>query len=70
MEEILNAIPHRPPFLFVDRIIEITGTKIKTTKEIRSDEQSSKAIIQDNQSCLERLSVNPFSKQVQSCSPK
>ena len=38
MEEILNAIPHRPPFLFVDRIIEITDTKIKTTKEIMSDE--------------------------------
>jgi 3-hydroxyacyl-[acyl-carrier-protein] dehydratase len=38
MEEILNAIPHRPPFLFVDRIIELSGTKIKTRKEIRSDE--------------------------------
>jgi 3-hydroxyacyl-[acyl-carrier-protein] dehydratase len=38
MEEILNAIPHRPPFLFVDKIVEISGTKIKTTKEIRPDE--------------------------------
>jgi 3-hydroxyacyl-[acyl-carrier-protein] dehydratase len=38
MEEILNAIPHRPPFLFVDRIVEVSGTKIKTTKEIRPDE--------------------------------
>ncbi len=38
MEEILNAIPHRPPFLFVDRIVEISGTKIKTIKEIRPDE--------------------------------
>ena len=38
MEEILNAIPHRPPFLFVDRIVEVSGTKIKTTKEIRLDE--------------------------------
>ena len=38
MEEILNAIPHRPPFLFVDKIVELSGTKIKTTKEIRSDE--------------------------------
>ena len=38
MEEILNAIPHRPPFLFVDRIVELSGTKIKTMKEIRSDE--------------------------------
>jgi len=38
MEEILNAIPHRPPFLFVDRIVELGGTKIRTTKEIRLDE--------------------------------
>jgi 3-hydroxyacyl-[acyl-carrier-protein] dehydratase len=38
MEEILDAIPHRPPFLFVDRIVEISGTKIKATKEIRPDE--------------------------------
>jgi len=38
MEEVLNAIPHRPPFLFVDRIVEISGTKIKTAKEIKPDE--------------------------------
>jgi 3-hydroxyacyl-[acyl-carrier-protein] dehydratase len=38
MEEILNALPHRPPFLFVDRIVELSGTKIKTTKEIKPDE--------------------------------
>jgi len=38
MEEVLNAIPHRPPFLFVDRITEFSGTKIRTTKEIRPDE--------------------------------
>jgi 3-hydroxyacyl-[acyl-carrier-protein] dehydratase len=38
MEEILNAIPHRPPFLFVDRIVELSGTKIKTSKEIKHDE--------------------------------
>ena len=38
MEEVLNAIPHRPPFLFVDKITEFSGAKIRTTKEIRSDE--------------------------------
>jgi len=38
MEEILNAIPHRPPFLFVDRIVELTDTKIKTAKDIKTDE--------------------------------
>jgi len=38
MEEILNAIPHRPPFLFVDRIVELSATRIKTSKDIRPDE--------------------------------
>lgn len=38
MEQILNAIPHRPPFLFVDRIVELSTTRIKTSKEIRPDE--------------------------------
>jgi 3-hydroxyacyl-[acyl-carrier-protein] dehydratase len=38
MEEILNAIPHRAPFLFVDRIVEISGTKIKTIKEVKPDD--------------------------------
>ena len=38
MEEILNAIPHRPPFLFVDKIVELTATKIRTSKEIKPDE--------------------------------
>jgi len=38
MEEILNAIPHRPPFLFVDKIVEISGTKIRTVKEIKPDD--------------------------------
>lgn len=38
MEEILNAIPHRPPFLFVDKIVELTENKIKTTKMISPDE--------------------------------
>jgi len=38
MEQVLKAIPHRPPFLFVDRIVELTETKIRTTKEISPDE--------------------------------
>ncbi|RLC95388.1 MAG: beta-hydroxyacyl-ACP dehydratase [Chloroflexi bacterium] len=38
MEEIYNAIPHRPPFLFVDRIVEVGENKIKTEKEISPDE--------------------------------
>jgi len=38
MEEVLNAIPHRPPFLFVGKIVEQTETKIKATKEISPEE--------------------------------
>ena len=38
MEEVLKAIPHRPPFLFVDKIVELTETKIRTAKEIRPEE--------------------------------
>lgn len=38
MEQVLKAIPHRPPFLFVDRILELTETKIRTTKEISPEE--------------------------------
>ena len=34
MKDVLSSIPHRPPFLFVDKIIELTDTTIKTTKEI------------------------------------
>lgn len=38
MEEIYNAIPHRPPFLFVDKITEREGTKIRTAKYVSPDE--------------------------------
>lgn len=38
MEQVLSAIPHRPPFLFVDRITELKEDKIKTVKEVSPDE--------------------------------
>jgi 3-hydroxyacyl-[acyl-carrier-protein] dehydratase len=38
MEEVLKAIPHRPPFLFVDKIIELTENRIKTKKTISPEE--------------------------------
>jgi len=38
MQEILNAIPHRPPFLFIDRIVELGDTKITTAKDISPDD--------------------------------
>jgi 3-hydroxyacyl-[acyl-carrier-protein] dehydratase len=28
-QEVLDAIPHRPPFLFVDRVVELTEDQIK-----------------------------------------
>ncbi len=37
-EEILNAIPHRPPFLFVDEIVEQADDHITTRKRIDPDE--------------------------------
>ena len=38
MDEVLKAIPHRPPFLFVDKIVDLTDKSIKTTKLISPEE--------------------------------
>lgn len=38
-EDILNAIPHRPPFLFVDTIVEQTDDRIVTRKRINPEEE-------------------------------
>ncbi len=38
MEEVLKAIPHRPPFLLVDRVVEVTDARIRTTKQISAEE--------------------------------
>lgn len=38
MEDVLKAIPHRPPFLFVDKVVELTENKIKATKAISPQE--------------------------------
>lgn len=37
-EEILKYIPHRHPFLLVDRILEHNGNTIKTQKQLRPDD--------------------------------
>jgi len=37
-EEILQAIPHRPPFLFVDEIVEESDESITTKLEVRAEE--------------------------------
>lgn len=38
MNEIYNIIPHRPPFLFIDKIVEVTEQGAAATREIRADE--------------------------------
>ncbi len=38
MEEFLQYIPHRPPFLFVDRVVSATKDSIKTQKEVKAEE--------------------------------
>ncbi len=38
MEKIYQAIPHRPPFLFVDAVQELSENRIKTTKNILPEE--------------------------------
>ena len=38
MEDVLAAIPQRPPFLFVDKIISKEGNSITTQRTLRDDE--------------------------------
>ncbi|MBF0345679.1 MAG: 3-hydroxyacyl-ACP dehydratase FabZ [Nitrospirae bacterium] len=38
MDNVKDYIPHREPFLFVDEIVEITETSIKTKKFISEEE--------------------------------
>jgi 3-hydroxyacyl-[acyl-carrier-protein] dehydratase len=38
MKNFLEYMPQREPFLFVDRVIEITDSYIKTEKQVKADE--------------------------------
>lgn len=38
MDDVLAAIPQRPPFLFVDKIISRDGKSITTERRLREDE--------------------------------
>jgi len=38
IEEIKEILPHRPPFLFVDEVIEIADKRIVAKRHIRPDE--------------------------------
>lgn len=35
---VLSSIPHRPPFLFVDRVIELSDDKIVAERKLKSEE--------------------------------
>ncbi|AWT60309.1 MAG: 3-hydroxyacyl-[acyl-carrier-protein] dehydratase FabZ [Candidatus Moanabacter tarae] len=48
MDEILELIPHRPPFLFVDGLIEVTAKKAVTKRLIREDEPQFKGHYPEN----------------------
>ncbi|MGJ8640632.1 MAG: 3-hydroxyacyl-ACP dehydratase FabZ family protein [Opitutaceae bacterium] len=38
MDEILKTIPHRPPFLFIDEIVELREDGVTCKRTIRADE--------------------------------
>ncbi len=38
LDEIKGILPHREPFLFVDKVLEISDTKIKALRTVRADE--------------------------------
>ena len=38
IEEIKKILPHRPPFLFVDEVLEINEKKIVAQRSVRADE--------------------------------
>ncbi|MBE0481171.1 MAG: 3-hydroxyacyl-ACP dehydratase FabZ [Dehalococcoidia bacterium] len=38
MQEVLKAIPHRPPFLFVDNVNELDQSRIRASREISPSE--------------------------------
>lgn len=38
IEEIKKILPHRPPFLFVDEVLEISDQRIVAKRHIRDDE--------------------------------
>ncbi len=38
MDEVLRAIPHRPPFLFVDQVVEVSDKKIKALRKMDPEE--------------------------------
>lgn len=46
--EVLNGIPQRPPFLFVDSIVQVENNKIVTTKYLTGNEDFFKGHFPEN----------------------
>ena len=38
LPDVTEVLPHRPPFLFVDRIVELTETRVVGVRTFREDE--------------------------------
>ncbi len=38
LPEVISVLPHRPPFLFVDRIVELTLTRVVGVRTFHEDE--------------------------------
>lgn len=37
-EEVYQAIPHRPPFLFLDKILEVNDSGVRASRTVRAEE--------------------------------
>ncbi|MGC6424302.1 MAG: 3-hydroxyacyl-ACP dehydratase FabZ family protein [Lentimonas sp.] len=48
MDEILKTIPHRPPFLFVDEIVELREDGVTCKRTIRAEEPQFEGHYPDN----------------------
>ena len=62
MDEIQRLIPHRPPFLFIDQVIEVNENGAKTGLNISHEMPFFQGHYQVIQSCQGFYSVNRFSK--------
>lgn len=38
-DRVLETIPHRPPFLFVDEVVEVAERRVRARRTFRADEQ-------------------------------
>ncbi len=48
MRDVADVLPHKPPFLFVDRIVELTETKVVGVRLFREDEHFFKGHFPDH----------------------